>query len=398
MKKHCIIVYMAVFCLLVVTAPAFAGGNKKRLEEENAQLSEELATTRSRISELEMMEKNLKGKIDMKDSELEALSLEAEDLKQQIEYKNRELETLYADSETLQGNLTEVRNALEAKGDELSNRILILTEKNQQLEEQLTALKSDIESALKRNEALDALVKDYQNQLSSLQSEKNAVTSERDALKKSVDELSASLKAETSELKQQISQFTEQKSALEKKIAELDLETNAKIAAEEAEKQRIEQSYQQLLSTLKSEVSQKTIEIQNYQNALTINIMDQIFFNSGESRIKTDGMDVLRRLGEVLSSLPDKMIRVEGHTDDVPIGLSLRDKYPNNWMLGAARATAVAEYLRTKSGIDPTRIVVVSFSQYRPLVSNTTPEGRAKNRRIEILIVDKSLYENVEKK
>jgi chemotaxis protein MotB len=340
----------------------------------------------------------MEGDIDTKDRELESLKAEAEDLKKQIGSKNKELETLYAESETLQRNLTEVRNALEAKGDELSNRILVLTEKNQQLEEQLAALKSDIESALKRNEKLDALVKDYQDQINSLQSEKISITSERDNLKKSVDDLNASLQAETGEMSQQVSQLTKQKSVLEQKVAELELETQSKLAAEESEKQRIEKSYQQLLSNLEGEVGQKTIEIQTYKNALTINIMDQIFFNSGESRIKTDGMDVLRRVGEVLSSLPDKMIRVEGHTDDVPIGLSLRDTFPNNWMLGAARATAVAEYLRTKSGIDPTRIVVVSYSQYRPLVPNTTPEGRAKNRRIEILVVDKSLYEIVGQK
>jgi chemotaxis protein MotB len=370
MRKSYFTICMVAFLLFFVSATAFAGGNRKKLEAENARLKDELATSKLRISELEDVQKALESTADERLRELQSLQGESEALKKQIDTKNRDLEALYAESETLQRNLYEVRNALEAKGDELSNRILSLTEKNQQLEEQLAALKSDIESALKRN----------------------------DNLRKTVDDLTASLHAETGEMSQQVSQLTQQKTSLEQKIAELEQETQSKLAAEESEKQRIEKSYQQLLSNLQGEVGEKTIEIQTYKNALTINIMDQIFFNSGESRIKPDGMDVLRRVGEVLSSLPDKMIRVEGHTDDVPIGLNLRDKFPNNWMLGAARATAVAEYLRTKSGIDPTRIVVVSYSQYHPIVPNTTLEGRAKNRRIEILVVDKSLYEIVQQK
>ena len=85
--------------------------------------------------------------------------------------------------------------------------------------------------------------------------------------------------------------------------------------------------------------------------------------------------------------MQDKAIRVEGHTDNVPIAPSLRVRFATNWELSTARATAVVRYLQDKAGIAPDHLIASGYGEYRPLSPNTTPEGRAQNRRIEIVLV-----------
>ncbi len=161
-----------------------------------------------------------------------------------------------------------------------------------------------------------------------------------------------------------------------------------------ADLKAMKNAYEDLTSDLEGEITEKNIELKQYQDALTINIADQLFFESGKAELKPEADHVLDRIGKILKeSLPDKIIRIEGHTDKIPIGKKLKEKYPNNWMLGAARAANVAEYFREKSGIDPKRMSIISYAFYRPLTSNKTSAQRAKNRRIEIIIMNQLKYQ-----
>ncbi|HPC42297.1 MAG TPA: flagellar motor protein MotB [Spirochaetota bacterium] len=155
----------------------------------------------------------------------------------------------------------------------------------------------------------------------------------------------------------------------------------------------IQSAKNELEKSLRKEIEQKNIEVQRYRDALTINIADRLFFKSGDATIKKEGYAILDRIGGILKSLPNKIFRIEGHTDDVPIGKNLLIKYPNNWMLGAHRATNVAEYLRMKCDIESTNLVVVTYSSYRPILPNTSEENRAKNRRIEIVVMNRLDYQ-----
>ncbi len=112
----------------------------------------------------------------------------------------------------------------------------------------------------------------------------------------------------------------------------------------------------------------------------------EIFFESGKTDINPAGEAVLKQLGSTLLKNPDKIIRIAGHTDNVKIGPVLRARYFTNWDLAARRAAGVALYLQNEIGIDPHRITVVSYAQFRPAVSNSTEEARARNRRVEIFI------------
>jgi chemotaxis protein MotB len=116
--------------------------------------------------------------------------------------------------------------------------------------------------------------------------------------------------------------------------------------------------------------------------------MDKVLFDSGKAEIKITGRRVLDKISKnLLNKYPDRQIRVEGHTDNVPIGPELKSKFPTNWELSTARATSAVRYLQEQGGVDPKRLSAVGYSEYHPIASNDTPEERAKNRRIEIILL-----------
>jgi chemotaxis protein MotB len=153
----------------------------------------------------------------------------------------------------------------------------------------------------------------------------------------------------------------------------------------------LKKTYNDLINDLKKEVQAGKIEIEQIRGSLSMSIAEEIFFDFGEAEITPEGQEVLKRIGKRLNDIPEKNIRIEGHTDSVPIGPSLREKYPTNWELGAARAVNVVRFLQNNARIDPLRLSAVSYGQYRPVASNKSEAGRSKNRRIEIILIDRNL-------
>ena len=156
----------------------------------------------------------------------------------------------------------------------------------------------------------------------------------------------------------------------------------------EVEVRTVSKTYEDLLSEMKSEIAQGQIAITELKGKLTVDVVDKILFDSGQTEIRPEGLNVLKRVVEILMTVTDKVIRVEGHTDSIPIAGALAKRYPTNWELSAARALNVTRYLE-KEGIDPTLLAAVAFGEYQPIAENDTPEGRAKNRRIAIILLPK---------
>jgi chemotaxis protein MotB len=130
------------------------------------------------------------------------------------------------------------------------------------------------------------------------------------------------------------------------------------------------------------------VAITELKGKLTVDVLDKILFASGEAEVKPEGLAVLQRVIDILKNVKDKAIRIEGHTDNVKIGGALARKYATNWELSAARAINVTRYLQ-KQGIDPTLLASVAYGEYNPVADNSTSEGRAKNRRIAIILQPK---------
>ena len=105
-----------------------------------------------------------------------------------------------------------------------------------------------------------------------------------------------------------------------------------------------------------------------------------------KEQIKKEGLAVLKRVVEISKKVKDKNIRIEGHTDNVKITSRLAKVYPTNWELSAARAINVLKYLQ-QQGIDPKILSATAFGEYQPLADNSIAEGRAKNRRIAIILL-----------
>jgi len=195
--------------------------------------------------------------------------------------------------------------------------------------------------------------------------------------------------------------YVKEEQTLEKKLEDCNkqLDQCAKQKTEEDKKLKTDKdTYDQLAASLKNEIQKDEITLNQYKDAVTINIAERVLFDLGKFEIKPQCYPILNKIGKIIKNLPDKFIQVEGHTDDVPIAEAYQWKIPNNWALGARRAINVTIYFIDHFNIDPHKIAVMSFSKYRPLVPNTSKTNRAKNRRIEIVILNKLLFQEIEGK
>lgn len=191
-----------------------------------------------------------------------------------------------------------------------------------------------------------------------------------------LDERNRNLIQENERLKEHVGYLTQR---LEEEIAKVSKEKEEEIA-------RLKATHEEMTKTLQKEVEQGQVKITQLADRLSLNIVDKILFPSGEDGISPEGREVLKRVGAVLKNTKDKIIRVEGHTDNVPTGKPLQQRFPTNWELSTARATNVTRFLQDVAGIDPTSIEAVGLGEYRPIASNKTPQGRSQNRRIEIIL------------
>jgi chemotaxis protein MotB len=141
---------------------------------------------------------------------------------------------------------------------------------------------------------------------------------------------------------------------------------------------------------MREALESKDVTISELQGKLTVNILDRILFDSGEAVLKAEGQAVLDQVAKVLANYPNRQIQVIGHTDNVPIRYNPNNPFKNNWDLSAGRAIAAVRYLSEK-GVDPRRLGAVAFGEYHPIADNATAEGRAKNRRIALVVMPEEL-------
>jgi len=159
----------------------------------------------------------------------------------------------------------------------------------------------------------------------------------------------------------------------------------------EKEKNAAVQTHQSLEDEMRAMLESKDVTISQLQGKLTVNILDRVLFDSGEADLKPAGAAVLRKIATILASHPTLKVHVIGHTDNVPIRSAARNRFPSNWELSTARATAAVRFLTEIAGVDPQRLGAVGYGEFRPVADNATPEGRARNRRIAITILSEEL-------
>lgn len=145
----------------------------------------------------------------------------------------------------------------------------------------------------------------------------------------------------------------------------------------------LEKEFRKIIDTLKTK---DDISVRHDERGLIISLGDNLLFDAGHAAVKQDAMPALSAIASVIQKMPNKM-SIEGHTDNIQIN-NPNLKYASNWELSAARATSVLSYLLKNYNLSPERFSAAGYAEFRPIASNTTPEGRAKNRRVDIIVLN----------
>ena len=252
--------------------------------------------------------------------------------------------------------------------------------------QEIAALQADRQALQRQRDELQRQIQDLDAQRAGLEEQKAQLERESVGLQTKVGLLANDKQA----LEQEKLSLAQQKADLQKQIGELEQQK----AQLQAASQETESQYDALVKNLTDEVKKGELQVRRYKNMLTVDVAEQLFFDSGSASLKDTGKEVLKKVGETLKGYNDKIIRIVGHTDNVPIAKSLRDKYPSNWELSVARAATVVRFLQ-QVGVPAERLIASGRAEYAPVASNDTPEGRKKNRRIEITLIDRSLAQEI---
>ncbi len=254
------------------------------------------------------------------------------------------------------------KNAFVAKSQEVDLAAVALAKERQEKGElalKVTRLEGQLAEAEKR---IAALTGELANDRQALAAARDEVTTTRQALSSAREELTSTRQALG--------------------------ETKEALAERERKLKEATATYDTLVADLKGEIAEGQVKITRLRDTLTVNLVDKILFDSGSTVIKPRGQEVLRKVAQVLKTVTRKRIQIEGHTDNVPVrGRALQARFPTNWELSAARATVVARFLEEQGGISPALLAAVGYGEHHSVASNETPEGRAENRRIEIVLL-----------
>ena len=391
-------------------------GRTNALRDANSRLGsieKEKHAADSRIGSLQVEKDIANARIATLERENEGANNRIASLEKEREEASNRVALLEKDKNALAASVTEARDRvrdLETKVGSLMAQVEGLQNDNRSLLSGTTTAKDviailqkragDLESESARAADLAQRLNERDQELARLRSE----VADREQLAGKL----AALTDETGKLAQDRERLQQQQTQLsdehQKLLARLQEDAD-KLKAEEAEKDRLEkeraakeeeirrltQAQADLTKSLQDEINKGTITIQRVRDRLTINMIDKVLFDSGQAVVKPAGLKVLKQVSDVLKDVPDKQIRIEGHTDNVPIGVKLRDKFATNWELSTTRATSVVRYLIEEGGVNRDMISAAGYADTRPVATNDSDDGKASNRRIEIVLYPKDL-------
>jgi chemotaxis protein MotB len=154
----------------------------------------------------------------------------------------------------------------------------------------------------------------------------------------------------------------------------------AKSRAEEKDFRQIKATVEAYLT---KQGAQNKVTLEITRRGLIVSLKEAGFFNSGQANIKPEAYELINTIAEVMTQY-NNPLRVEGHTDNIPINTA---QFPSNWELSTARATNGLKYLLKNFDVDSNKISATGYGEFRPLADNATPEGRAKNRRVDLVML-----------
>ncbi|MDA3901777.1 MAG: OmpA family protein [Spirochaetes bacterium] len=160
----------------------------------------------------------------------------------------------------------------------------------------------------------------------------------------------------------------------------------------EAKKRSLAQRLKKALEAFKPEIQSKKVRIREDERGLIISLASDAYFDPGSAALKEEIRPVLSKVTAIMGSIPN-FTRIEGHTDSNPISPGTTEaRYETNWELSSARSVNIIRYLTEVENVEPRKLSAVGFAEYRPVDNNNTPEGRAFNRRVDIVILRDQVY------
>lgn len=288
---------------------------------------------------------------------------------------------IYNDLENKYTDLKKENHALADENEELKKAKSLLEMQNDSLKTELNKLKADRDklqadctatannlktlqssyAALEKNssEALESNMNKNRELLAQLAAKEKALAAEQDRLNKMRDELSSS----------------------SKRLSELE----GMIAAKDAAMKKLKETLSKALNAFEG----KGLTVEQKNGKVYVSMENKLLFQTGSWAVGTEGRKAIVEVSKVLAQNPDITVLIEGHTDNDKILGSIGGGVENNWDLSTKRATAVVNILAENPGIQKRNLTAAGRGEFAPLMSNDSPEGKAKNRRIEIILTPK---------
>lgn len=265
--------------------------------------------------------------------------------------------------------------------NELNGQYETAIQENDRLSSEMETLSGDRSQLEKERQKLQA-------QLAELEEERNQLNAEISAAQGTLSSLTDSYstleKSSANALKAEAERLNKLKSELQERsnrVAELE----GKIAAQEKHMKNLKDNLSKALNNFEG----KGLTIEHKNGKVYVSMENKLLFKSGSWAVNPEGKTAVEELGKVLATNPDIAVLIEGHTDNDKILGSLGGGIENNWDLSTKRATSIVNLLAENSKIDKKNLTAAGRSEYAPLTTNSTPEGKAKNRRIEVILSPK---------
>lgn len=355
-----------------------------QLERNIEQKAKELSGTKQQHLAFKQTEQDLKYQLQAKaeaminlQDQIEKANLQAAQFERQLRLKNQELVNCQTDILKLKQTQGIYQDQIQSKEDTLANLQTGLKEANLRIAQFENELKSKNQKIAAAKEKVAALGQRERTCKVRLQENEDSIENLKKQLENATIQVAAlqdKIKQQENELArldQQFGHAQDQKDQYETKITEL------------------ESAYNALYKKFQRNIENNEATIKKYAKQLSVTFVNRILFDSGKATITSRGKEILKNTGNILKQIKGGKIRVIGHTDNVPIAGKLRHQFPTNWELSGARAAAVVRFFQNKNKIDPHTMESIGRSLYWPIASNDTKEGRAKNRRVEIIITSK---------
>jgi len=237
---------------------------------------------------------------------------------------------------------------------------------------------------------LDSTYRDLLTKYNELNRKHKSLQTDYTEMNQRYTELLKSSLSKTEQLNLALKQKEDMLSAREKRLVELE----SIIRRQDSITNALNEIVKRALLSFNSE--ELTVEMKN--GKVYVSLSDKLLFKSGSADIEEKGQEAIKKLADVLNKNPEIDVLIEGHTDNVPLRSSVNFK--DNWELSTGRATNIVRIISDVSKVNPKRLTAAGRSEYMPKVSNDSPEGRAKNRRTEIILTPKldELYKLIDKK